>query len=104
MNNVFTGTEIKINVSVEPIDGISMENYDFEAEFFCSPVHKQIIRKESAKKVDKDNYIFLVDSQMLGAGHLKCRFIAHLPDADFDDDTRTEVDVIDTGITIVNGQ
>lgn len=104
MNRVFTGTEIKVNVSIEPIDGFSMQDYDFEVEFFCSPVYRQVVKKEQAKKVDKDNYLCLVDTKVVGAGDLKCKVIAYLPDADFEDDTRTEVEVIETGITIVNAQ
>jgi hypothetical protein len=86
MNRVFTGTEIKVNVSIEPIDGLSMQDYDFEVYFFCSPVYKQVITKEQAKMVDKDNYLCLVDTRVVGVGNLKCMVIAHLPDADFDGD------------------
>lgn len=103
-NRVFRGTEIKINISVEPIGSATMDDYDFEAEFFCSPVRSQVIKKEEARRIDKDNYVMIVDSNQVGVGALKCRMTAYIPDGDFDlDFVRKEVTVIDTGVTITSG-
>lgn len=29
------GTEFKINIHIDPLDGYHMSNYDFDLEFFC---------------------------------------------------------------------
>ena len=52
-------------------------------------------------KADDDNYVALVDSSKLGTGTIRCRVTAHIPDADFDDGIRTEIEEVNTGITIV---
>ena len=93
-------TEYKVNVHAEPIDGLSMDKYEFECQFYVSPNKVITIKKEDMKQSevngqpDPDNYIAILDSEKvkaLGRGSVKFRFIAHIPDADFPDRTRTEV-------------
>ena len=93
-------TEYKINVHAEPIDGLSMDKYDFECQFYVYSNKVVTIKKEDMKqnevdnKPDPDNYIAILDSEKvkaLGRGSVKMRFIAHIPDSDFPDGARTEV-------------
>lgn len=99
--NVFIGTELKINVSIDPLDNMTMEDYDFTIEMYCSPKRVVAINKPDAIKIDGSNYIVRVDSNITGAGDLKCKITAQIPDPDFDDGYRTEITLIDTNITIV---
>lgn len=94
------GTEVKINIHAEPIDGLHMEDYDFEAEFYVYTNKSIIINKEDLIKIDADNYVALVDSTLLGAGTIYAKIVAEIPDDDFDDAHRTEVFRGSTGITI----
>ena len=98
MNNFVT--EYKINVHAEPINGLSMSQYNFECQFYVYSNKVVTIKKEDMKQnevngqADPDNYIAILDSEKiksLGKGALKMRFIAHIPDSDFSDNTRTEV-------------
>lgn len=98
---VFLGTELKLNVNIEPIGDVTMDNYEFEIEVYCSPKKSIIIPKENTIRVDSDNYVVLVDTNIVGAGDLKCKVTAQVPDGDFPDQLRTEVVCIDTGINIV---
>ena len=93
-------TEYKINVHAEPIDGLSMSQYNFECQFYVYSNKVVTIKKEDMKQQeingvpDNDNYIAILDSEKvksLGKGALKMRFIAHIPDTDFPDKARTEV-------------
>ena len=98
------GTELKINVHVEPIDGLHMSDYDFECAFFVFANRKVVVKKSEMKKVDDDNYIALRDSvkgHQIGKGNINMEITAHIPDGDFDDGVRTEKAVSFTGITIV---
>ena len=98
------GTEFKINVHVEPIDGMHMSDYDFEAALFVFTNRKVVFQKSSMKKVDDDNYIVIVDSVnalKLGRGAVNMEFTAYIPDGDFNDGLRTEKSVVCTGVTIV---
>lgn len=97
----FIGTELKLNIHIEPIGEITMDDYYFEVEVFCSPKKPIIIPKENTIRVDSDNYVVLVDTNIVGAGDLKCKVTAQVPDGDFPDQLRTEVVCIDTGINIV---
>jgi hypothetical protein len=113
-NVVFLGTELKLNIKIDPIpkhlnqeieEGDdkewNMEDYDFEVEIFCSPRKTITITKDEAIPVDKNNYIVLINTEDIGTGTMKVKVIAHIPDGDFVDQTRTEVQVEDTGIEII---
>lgn len=105
MNNVsMLGTELKINVHIEPVDGISMSQYEFECHFYAYSRNKGVkIAKKDMKKVDNDNYIAMITqdmAQMIGRGSVMLRLTAYIPDGDFKDGLRTEITEVCTGITI----
>ena len=98
------GTELKINVHVEPIDGLHMSDYDFECVFYVYLNKKVEIPKSNMRRVDDDNYIAIinsVDALRLGRGSINMEVTAHIPDSDFDDGLRTEKAIVCTGVTIV---
>lgn len=94
------GTEFKINVHVEPIDGLHMDDYDFSCRFYVYTNRVVRIEKKDMIRVDQDNYIACVDSSKLGIGAVMMRITAFIPDVDFPDRLRTEVETVSTGITI----
>lgn len=97
----FIGTELKLNIHIEPIGDTTMDDYNFEVEVYCSPKRPIIIPKANAIRIDSDNYVVLVDTNVVGAGDLKCKVTAQVPDGDFPDQLRTEVVCVDTGINII---
>lgn len=103
MAKIFLGTELKLNINIEPMGEMSMSDYDFDIELICGSFKKQsiVIKKDSAKKVDDDNYIVCFDTTDLGGGNLLCRVTAYIPDGDFKDGIRTEITEINTGIEII---
>lgn len=103
MQNVYIGTELKLNINIEPISEMHMKDYDFKVEAYCIPNKITTITKQKAIEVDEDNYIVLIDTKEVGLGNLKCKIIANIPDPDFldSDGTRSEVTVINTDIQIV---
>lgn len=97
----FIGTELKLNIHIEPIGKVTMDDYDFEVEVYCSPKRPVMATKKDMIRVDSNNYVVLVDTNEVGAGDLKCKVTAYVPDGDFPDLIRTEVVCIDTGINII---
>lgn len=100
-NKCHIGTEIKLNISIDPIGRTTMDDYEFVAEVFCSPTKTVTIPKEESIRVDANNYIILVDTTALGIGKIKVKLTATIPDEDFSDGFRTEISIVDTGINIV---
>lgn len=98
MSNV--GTELKINVHVEPIDGFHMSDYDFVCRFYIYRSCVVDVTKQNMIRIDNDNYIACVDSGKLGFGTIMMRVTAQIPDSDFQDGLRTEIKTVSTGITI----
>ena len=100
------GTEYKINVHVEPVDGSTMDDFDFECMLYIYTNKGVTFKKgdEAVKREDENNYIICVNSQdavKIGRGTVKMKFTAHIEDADFPDLKRTEiVDNICTGVVI----
>ena len=95
------GTELKINVHVDPIDGMHMSDYDFECVFFVYKNRPLVIKKNEMTKVDEDNYIANVVSAKVGTGNLMMKFIADIPDSDMNDGLRKEVELVDLNIPII---
>ena len=94
------GTELKINLHIEPLDGWRMKDYDFHAEFFIYANRVEKVDKSAMIESDPDNYVALVDTARLGTGEIRVRLTAYIPDNDFPDGLRTEVVNMPTGITI----
>jgi len=98
---VIRGAEIKLNIHIDPIDGVTMDDYDFFCEAFVQPAKNIItVRKSDMKRVDESNYIMLIDTLKLSSGKLCIKVVASVPDGDFDDHIRTEVSCIHTNINI----
>lgn len=98
---VYLGSEIKINISISPIQNYSMADYDWFIELFTksnSIVKKQ---KEECIRRDDDNYIVTLDTNDVGDGALRFKLTAFIPDGDFDDGLRTEIATGFIGVSIL---
>lgn len=99
--NSVKGTGFKVNVSMTPIDNYHMEDVEWEVVVFTETSHKSItIEKKDAIKVDADNYVICVDSDVCGAGRYYVTLTALIPDGDFPDKVRKERKTGFTGVTI----
>lgn len=98
---LFLGTGLKLNIHIEPMGEMTMDDYNFEVEIYCSSKRAITVKKQDAIRNDENNYIVLVDTNIVGSGTLKCKVTAYIPDGDFEDHLRTEIVIIDTGINIV---
>lgn len=95
------GTELKMNIAIEPIGDLHMEDYDFFAEFYTRSTSIIRIEKEQMVRLDADNYIAVVDTDTTGTGSLKCKLTAFVPDPDCVDGFRTEIVRLDAGVVII---
>lgn len=98
---VYQGTELKLNIGIEPVGGLTMDEYDFSIEVYCYQNKAITFAKRDAIRVDANNYMVAVDTSATGAGELKCKVSALIPDGDFKDGFRKEIAIVDTDITIV---
>lgn len=98
------GTEFKMNIHLDPIDGLHMSGYDFECAFYVYTNRKVVIPKSQMRKVDDDNYIAVInsiDAMRIGRGRINVEITAHIPDGDFDDGVRTEKLILCTDVTAI---
>lgn len=94
------GTELKVNINVEPIDNVHLSQCDFTCTFFVNPNKSVILKKEDLIPLDDDNYMALLNSEDLGVGTIKMTIKILVPDNNFKDGTRTEIETICTDINI----
>lgn len=85
------GTQLKINIHIDEIDGYTMNDMDFECLFYVSPNKTFTTLKKDMIKVDNENYIAIVDSEKLGIGKVMVKVTAYVPDGDFENGFRKEV-------------
>ena len=107
LNNIpiVLGTELKLRIHVDPIDEYSLQDYNFKVEIYTNA--SKVLSFESTDNniilpdEDRDTCIVLINSKDVGAGRVKVRITADIPDDDFKDGVRTEIAVEDTNIMIV---
>lgn len=100
-NIIGLGSEIKLNLNIQPVGGYTMDDYKFVAEVYCKAKKSVVVEKEQSIRIDNNNYLLPIDTQDLGHGVIKVKVTAYIPDKDFADDLRTEVVFIETGIEII---
>ena len=100
-NTVISGTDIKLNIHIDPLGTLHMDDYEFECKFFVFQKKAIIVSKDQMVKLDSDNYLAIVDTSTLGVGNLHITLIAYIPDYDFEGTTRKEVVCVPTDINIV---
>lgn len=86
---IYQGTELKFTLDIQS-DGFSMADDDFKV------VIKNTKKSVTIPKADmildeNENYLFTVDTGFMGTGEYWITTIAYVPDDDFDDGLRTEV-------------
>lgn len=92
MNQYYIGTDLKFLFNIE-CSGFSMDEDEYEITLVCGK--QRMVVPPSQIVVDGENHYLCLDSKMLGQGLVKLVVKAHVPDDDFPDGKRTEVDVID---------
>lgn len=102
MDDSVKGTIFKLIVHMEPIDGHSLEDVQWEAEVYATGGFGKriVVKKEEAHRIDKDNYIIVVDSSVGGAGHYYLILTAYINDAECPNGIRVERGACDTGVVI----
>lgn len=104
--DVIIGTAKKLLLTIDPIDGIPVEEYLITVEYFCSDTCVVTIpNDELIYSEEKQKYVIPIYTEKVGCGKLKCRVIIQLPDGTFEDTGgyRTEIYDFVTGLNIVNG-
>lgn len=93
----FFGTECKYLVEIVS-PGFDMERDDFEIALTRGSVQRVFLKNEMIEEtvvedgVEKKNYYLCFDTRDFGNGVIVATIVAHVPDGDFDDNIRDEVE------------
>ena len=99
MEDIIYGSQVVLNLHIDPVDGVSAKDYDFEV-VVCAK-RDVSFGKSHLVEVDDDNYIILLDSTECGLGEVSVRVEAMLPDGRWPNEVRKEITVIPTGLNVV---
>lgn len=105
-NTIFYPSDFKLNVAMDEIDGYHMEDVDFTCSFYVSSTSMAngkviTLEKNQMIRVDADNYVAPLRSENIGRGKLIVKYVAEIPDADFESGYRKDIDVEYTEFKIV---
>ena len=89
-DEAFLGTEKKYVIDIQS-SGFDMERDEFEIEIKRGP-NTILLRKSDLVQDIDGNFYITFDTAELGAGGVSMTVTAHVPDADFPDGIRDEVE------------
>lgn len=96
-NIIYYPSDFKLNVAMDAIDGYHMEDVDFTCLFYVSSFvsNEKVVTLEKSQmiRVDADNYVAPLSSENIGRGNLIVKYVAEIPDADFDSGYRKDIDI-----------
>ena len=93
MENAYIGTELKFIIEITA-DGFSMVDDNFTVLLKRGGVSR-LFEKGDLIQDDEDNFYVCFDSTDFGKGLITAVVTAYVPDEDFDDGFRTEVQKFD---------
>ena len=99
-HKIYTPSDEEINIHLYPIDGYTMDEYDFTCEIFCTSLRKKTLRKRDMRRVDESNYVAKLNTAEIGVGAVKIRVLARIPNVNYDDGYRDVVTYLDPKIVI----
>lgn len=97
----YYGGDIKPYIELEPVGNLNMDDYDFQAEFFCFSSRRVVVKKQDMRRENENKYVASISTKDLGTGTLKCLVTRHIPDADFNNGMRTDVKLFEYDISII---
>jgi len=96
------GTTLKIAVTANLGTNIHLEDVDFECKFFTDMGNRRALelRKEDMLYISADEYIAVVDTNVVGTGEYWLQMTAYVPDDDVVGGIRIEKATAPTGIRV----
>lgn len=91
MANWYLGTDLKFLVEMTA-QGFSMDNNDWEVSVMCGTKTVSTFGKQDCIRDDDGNWYVCIKATLLKKGDLTLVAHALVPDTDFEDDIRNEVD------------
>ena len=97
------GTTLKLLITADLGDNIHLEDVDFTCVFFRAGLRNGLtIEKQEMTRMDKDEYIAVVDTKIIGTGEYYMKLSVRIPDNDVEGSLRDEVVVVPTNIRVTN--
>lgn len=91
MKDIFFGTELELELYLQPMGGLTSDDYDFVVEVYCFPKRTVTYTKSELTRKDSDRWGFILDTAEIGVGPVNIKVTAQIPNAMCKDGYRKEV-------------
>lgn len=95
------GADITLNISIEKINGFTMDDLDFKCLFFTTVGQYLQLDKSQLVRVDSSNYLACINTIDFSCGKLFMRVYVKVPDSNYKKMHRLEIVSVDTGVLLV---
>ena len=92
----YVGEKLKFRITLTA-EGFNQEEDDYDIDFYCGDNGVQHFNQDSMKKGLDGNHYLLIDTEGMQPGVMRIVVSAYIPDADFDDGKRKEMESISLG-------
>lgn len=91
MGDIFLGSDLKLDVSFDPGNGLTMDDVNFSCLFKFGNGKKYLVPKSGMVRIDEKNYLACIKTEETSRGNINCDITVDIPDGDFEDGIRKEV-------------
>ena len=97
------GSDIKIPLNPTLPDGVTLETIDFDVTVYNeTAIDKKVdIKKADCKHKADGSWLVMVNTADLGVGVIMLKVVLHIPDEDYNDGTRKQVERLNPYIRII---
>lgn len=95
MYHKILGEEVKIHVCAPESNNALLLDNDWELQAWSFSTRKKIFHKRECIPLDDGSFVVPLNTKDVGVGKMKVRFMLHIPDGDYKDNDRTEIDDVE---------
>ena len=83
------GEDVKIELSIDPIDSLTLDDFDFECILWLNN-HKETFVKKDLISLENGKYALCFNTTEFGTGKVSFKLHCKIPDTDFKDGYRNQ--------------
>ena len=92
----YVGEKLKFRITLTA-EGFDQEDGRYDIDFYCGDNEVKRYNQDSMKKGLDGNWYLLIDTEGMQPGVMRIVVSVYIPDADFDDNERKEIESISLG-------
>lgn len=92
----YVGEKLKFRITLTA-EGFNQEDGRYDIDFYCGDNPVKHFNQDSMKKGLDGNHYLLIETEGMTPGVMRMVITVYIPDEDFDDNVRTEIESLSLG-------